>query len=224
MCFGKKLYIKPLYENRNMIVQVSDPFVVTKNTYVTVPKDAIAYLYDHGKRTARLESGKDNRLFKMDKKSLSKWLQVEYILPCVDQQISWELGEIAVRDPQTDEVFHIGANGQCHVKMDPLKLTRVFAINEPITVDKVREKYVTAMRQVGMPVLIRFFHLHPVSIYDINSLIPNLRDEMLSVLRDHEEMEMLGFYVTGLTIGRVHVNLEDLHRIQLASGAKTKGD
>ena len=216
MCFGRKRYIKPIYEDHSVIVQVSDPFVVTKKTYVTVPNHYTAYLCDRGKRIACLESGRDNRLSKMGQDNIGKQLQVEYILSDTDQQIPWEFHGVAVRDAETGEVFHISANGQCRVEADPLKLTRVFAVNESITVDKMREKYVSAVRQVGMPILTGFFASHPVSVYDVNSLVPEVRDEILSALRGNEEAEMIGFYVTDLTVGKIRVDLNDLNRIQAA--------
>ena len=72
MCFGRKRYIKPIYEDHSIIVQVSDPFVVTKKTYVTVPNHYTAYLCDRGKRIACLESGRDNRLSKMGQENIGK--------------------------------------------------------------------------------------------------------------------------------------------------------
>ena len=221
MCFGKKRYIKPIYEDHSIIVQVSDPFVVTGKTYVTVPDHYTAYLCDRGIRIACLASGRDNRLSKIEKENMGKQLQVEYILSEVDQQFPWEFHGVAVRDAETGEVFHISANGQCRVEVDPLKLTRVFAVNESITMDKMREKYVSVMKQVGMPILTDFFESHPVSVYDVNSLVPEAHDEILSALRGNEETEMIGFYVTDLTVGKIRVDLNDLNRIQAARKAQT---
>lgn len=220
MCFKKKVYIKPLHEDSDIIVQFSDPFLVTKKTYVTVPENYMAFVYENGARTVRLEDGKDNCLFKMNKKNKGKELQIEYILSGVKLQIPWGFGGISACDSETDSTFHVGANGQCFVDIDPLRLTQTFAVNEQITTDRVHERYIAVMRDVGVGILSDFFGSKPVSVLDVNTLTHDLQEKMLFSLRDHQSLVDIGLHVTNLTVAGIHVNTDDFARIQQARNQK----
>ena len=73
---------------------------------------------------------------------------------------------------------------------------------------------IALLRSVGIPVLSGCFANTTVSVFEISSLLGNIRKQMQNALTEETKLNVMGIRITALTVAGIHVNEEDLELIR----------
>ncbi|HHT83154.1 MAG: hypothetical protein ACOYEC_01760 [Christensenellales bacterium] len=202
--------------SNNAVVYFSEPVVVTKKTLISVPGGYKAYGYIDEKLSVRIEPCINMNIYKEYGKSmLGKTIRVAYILNKALPQMLWGVGNINVNNERLKEAYRIGANGRYMVEIiDYVKLIAAFASVKQITDIMIREKTISIVKSVALPVIGEFFAHTNVSVFEISSLLDKVRERMLEALKKEKMFGMLGLSLSELTVEGLHVNENDLQSIR----------
>lgn len=149
------------------------------------------------------------------KSMLGKTIRVAYILNKALPQMLWGVGNINVNNERLKEAYRIGANGRYMVEIiDYVKLIAAFASVKQITDIMIREKTISIVKSVALPVIGEFFAHTNVSVFEISSLLDKVRERMLEALKKEKMFGMLGLSLSELTVEGLHVNENDLQSIR----------
>ncbi len=211
-----EIIIKPSTTNENVIVQFSELFIINKNMFIAVPNQYKAIAYIDEKICFRVEPCvKISIVSEYGKEYIGKQLRVAFVLEKSLTQMAWGFGNIQVNNERLKEAYRAGANGKYTVKItDYVKLINAFSMSEYITIDKIREKTLTAVKTVGVPILGSCFASTDISVFEISSLVGIIREELVKALDKEVVFNKLGVKIESLTVDGVHVNEEDLEIIR----------
>ena len=211
----KKIIIQPI-ENTDTVIQFSDVCEVTKKLYITVPNQYKVIAYIDQKVSFRIEPDIEINIYEQyGKEYLGKQIMFAFILTKSLPQMAWGFGNIQVNNEKLKEAYRVGANGKYMVDViDYVKLINAFTDSKQITIDEIREKSISALRTVGVPILSACFANTDVSVFEISSLMGTIREKMIESLKIESVFNNLGIKINSLTIDGIHVNEEDLEIIR----------
>ena len=70
------------------------------------------------------------------------------------------------------------------------------------------------IRSVGIPILGGCFANTSVSVFEVSSLLGDIRKQMQDALTGEAKVKAMGIRITALTVAGIHVNEEDLELIR----------
>lgn len=212
----KETIIQPLQSEESVIIQFSAPTIVNKKTKVTVPNQYKALAYIDEKMLFRIDPCSEKVIYiHYGKEYIGKKLQLAFVLTKEVPQLAWGFGNIPVNNERLKEAYRVGANGKYKVELiDAVRLIQAYELKDSVTPDKIREKTISIIKTVGIPILSSCFANTNVSVFEINSLLGEIREKMLDSLQKESVINKLGIRVTSLIIDGIHVNEEDLQIIR----------
>lgn len=212
----KEVIIFPKNAVDDMLMEASDKVILDKKTLITVPKDYLCYLFADEKLLVRIEPCVKNTLYKLvGKEILGKEIYALYILSKKDSSFLWGFGNINVNNERLKEAYRIGANGKMVIKVvDGISLHKNFGEKQFISSLDVKEKAMSAIKTVGIPLLSEYFVGTDISVFEISTKIDDLREKLFNALLKEKSITKLGIELVDITIDGLHVNEEDLALIR----------
>lgn len=212
----REVVIFPINKEDDLLMESSDKVVLDKKTLITVPKDYLCYLFADEKLLVRIEPCVKNLLFKLvGKEMLGKEIYAIYIMNKKDSSFLWGFGNINVNNERLKEAYRIGANGKAEIKVvDGINLHKSFGEKKFITSLDVKEKAMSAIKTVGIPLLSDYFVGTDISVFEISTKIDDLREKLFAALNKEKSITKLGIELVDITIDGLHVNEEDLALIR----------
>ena len=203
-------------ENKDAIIWISDEFQVDKNTTISVPINHKALALMNEKIAFRIEPcNKQNLLKAYDKTLNGEYLKLVYILTNSLPQMAWGFGNVQVNNERLKEAYRVGINGKYEVEViDYMKLLKSFPNLKEISSDAIRERTISIVKSAGVPILSKCFANTNISVFEIDSLLPEIKENIKNVLFEESGFEEIGIKLKSLTVDGVHVNEEDLQIIR----------
>ena len=130
-------------------------------------------------------------------------------------QSAWGFGNIQINNDGLKEAYRIGANGKFTIEItDYAKLIQTFPNESAITIDQIREKSISTLKTVGVPILAEYFSKTTTSVFEMSSLVADFRNKFMAALQDEKIFASMGIKVATLTVDGFHANEEDLELIR----------
>jgi hypothetical protein len=207
-----KNHIEFEQSGEDVVVAFTEKRTVTKKTTVTVPRSCKAYVYIDDKLTFRIEPCANlNIAQEYGKEFLDRTMKAAFLSAKALPQLAWGFGNIQVNNTRLKEAYRIGANGKYIVEIvDFMKLIAAFPTADEITVEKIKDKTLSIVKTVGVPILSGFFAFTDISVFEINSKMDEIREAMLQKLREETLFGTYGIRVAAVTVDSLHVNEDDL--------------
>lgn len=215
--FGKKKYfIEPVESANDVLIQISAPQKINKKTKLTVPQHYKAIAYVDQKATFRVEPCVAKEILDVyGKEYKDKQLRVAFIANRTLAQSAWGFGNIQVNNEALKEAYRIGANGSFCVEVtDYEKLIALFPNENIITAEMVREKCISTLKTVGVPIIGEYFAKTQTSVFEMSTLVTDFRDKFLKALATEKIFGTMGIKITVLTVNGFYANEDDLEVIR----------
>ena len=215
--FGKKNYtIEPIPANEDVLIQISEPMVISKKTKVSVPTHYKAIAFIDQKPLFRIEPCINKEFVKTyGKEYVGKQLRIAFVANRTLAQSAWGFGNIQVNNDGLKEAYRIGANGKFSIEIvDYAKMIQAFPNTKAITIDQVREKSISTLKTVGTPIIGEYFAKTSTSVFEMSSLVADFRDKFMTALQDEKVFATMGIKVSTLTVDGFHANEDDLELIR----------
>ncbi len=206
----------PEERDGGVVVWYTDLFVLDKGMKVTVPNQYTAIVFDNEKIAFRIEPCVGRVIYKeYGKDLLGHTMRIAFVHVKAIPETLWGFGNIQVNNERLKEAYRVGANGTYQIEIaDYGKLISAFPAGVMITVDFIKERMNALIRSVGIPVLSGCFANTTVSVFEISSLLGNIRKQMQNALTEETKLNVMGIRITALTVAGIHVNEEDLELIR----------
>jgi hypothetical protein len=202
--------------NKEFIVQFSEKHTLTKDLILTVPRGYTAIAYVDGKALFKSTQCTNKVVIKqIGKEYLGKEIQFAFYSPHIRPEISYGFGPINVNNARLKEAYRVGINGKMNLEIqDYIKLINQFAFTNNISVEMIRENILPLIKSVGIPILSACFVDTMISVFEIDSILGDIRDKMAQSFVKENALEALGIHVSSVSINQIHVNEEDLEMIR----------
>lgn len=214
--FDKKYTIEPSPDKEDALITISDPVIVTKKVFISVPTQYKAIAYVDQKALFRIEPCINKDFVKAyGKEYIGKQLRVAFIVQRTFAQSAWGFGNIQVNNERLKEAYRIGANGKFMIEItDFAKLIQSFPSSNSITMDQIRDKSISTLKTVGTPILGEYFSKTSTSVFEMSSLVLDFREKFMTALQEENIFLNMGIKVAALTVDGFHVNEDDLELIR----------
>ena len=83
-----------------------------------------------------------------------------------------------------------------------------------ISLELIREKTISTMKTVGVPIVAEYFSNTSVSVFEMSSLISDFREKFMTALQNEKIFADMGIRISDLTVDGFHVNEDDLKVIR----------
>ena len=211
----KKTVLEPLISDESVIVQFSGDALIDKTLSVTVPDGYAAFVFADEKVQFRIQPCAEKKLSAYGKELNGKKCFVAFVRTKPVPPLAWGFGNIQVNNERLKEAYRVGANGSYAVELvQPPKLIAQFGREDNITAEKLRERTISVVKNIGTALLGTYFAGTDISVFEIASCTAELRAKFLAALQGEPIFADLGFAVKNLTVDGIHVNEEDLALIR----------
>jgi hypothetical protein len=199
-----------------VIAAFTESVTVNKKTAITVPRYCKAFVYIDDKLAFRTEPCADlNIAREYGKEFIGRTMKAAFVSAKALPQLAWGFGNIQVNNTRLKEAYRIGANGKYVVEVvDFMKLIAAFPTADEITVEKIKDKTLSIVKTVGVPILSGFFAFTDISVFEINSKVNEIREAMLQKLKEESLFGTYGIRITAVTVDALHVNEDDIEIIR----------
>ena len=217
LCKGKKqIEYKPVNTSDSTIVQYTDSFILDKSMKITVPNQYVAIVFDDEKISFRVEPCVGKVIYKeYGKNFLGHTMKIAFVHNTAIPEMLWGFGNIQVNNDRLKEAYRIGANGTFQVKItDFIKLISSFTDKGIIVVDDVKDRVITLIKMIGIEVLSSYFANTDVSVFEISSLVSEMRDRIVEKIVKETKLLNMGIAISALTVTGIYVPKEDLELIR----------
>ena len=215
--FGKKkIVIAPSADTSDLLIQISESVELTKKVRVTVPNQYEARLYIDNKLLARLAPCVEKDVLETyGKEYAGKQLKVAYYVATSITQAVWGFGNIQVNNERLKEAYRVGTNGKFAIKIvDHTKLIKAFPNSNIITIEEVKEKLISTIKTIGVPILAEYFSNTNTSVFEMSSLVADFRDQFEKKLQKETIFAEMGIEVSNFSVNGFHANEDDLAMIR----------
>lgn len=198
------------------LVQFSKKYKLDKNISLTVPRGYIAIAYINGRAMYKSSQCVEEKIIsKCGKEYLGKEIQFAFYSQTVHPEFPYGFGPINVNNDRLKEAYRVGINGQMMITInDYVELINYFAFSDSITVEDVREKILPIVKSVGTPIVSSCFVNTMVSVFEIDSMIGEIRDKMVKSFVSENALAKMGVSVESIAINEIYVNEDDLEMIR----------
>lgn len=216
--FGKKKsnIIQPAEASEEILIQISEISGITRKTKISVPAQYKAIVYVDQKPLFRIEPCINKEFVKSyGKEYIGKQLRIAFVANRTLAQSAWGFGNIQVNNEGLKEAYRIGANGRFSIEiLDYAKMIQAFPNTNSISIDQVREKSISTLKTVGIPILGEYFSKTSTSVFEMSSLVADFRDKFMNALQSERLFVAMGIKIATLTVDGFHANEDDLELIR----------
>ena len=221
----KKSILQPMISDESVIVQFTDTVMFDKAIAVTVPNGYTAYVFADEKAQFRIEPCSEKKVVSYGKELLGKNGRIAFVRTKPLPPMAWGFGNIQVNNERLKEAYRVGANGKYTTELSqPTKMIACFSAGEDITVDALRERTISAVKNIGVSLLGTYFAGTEISVFEIASCMNDFRAKFLKALQAEPVFTNMGLTVKDLTVDGIHVNEEDIEKIRARINASDKKD
>lgn len=207
----KGLVLEPKVLDENVIVQVTTNELVDKHLQIKVPTGFQAIVFIDEKNPFRVEPTNGEFIYKRDKHYLKKQCKVAFIRKKLLPDMAWGCGPVYVNNERLEEAYRVGANGKYSIEIKEIaKLFNGFDESKNFTVDDVRSRTISIVKNVGTSVLGKYFANTEISLFEISAHTDEIRKEMFASLEKETAFLEIGVRIKDLTIAGIHVPEEDV--------------
>ena len=212
---NKKILVS-VEPNLEFLVQFTDKYILTKKLCLSVPRGYVAIVYIDGRAMYKSENCVNDVVFKKcGKEFLNKEVQFAFYPKEAHPDICFGFGSINVNNERLKEAYRVGVNGQMTLSIvDYVQLIKSFSFTNNITVESVRELILPTISSVGRTIVGECFRDSTVSIFEIDSMIGEIRKKMVDELVTEKLLSNIGIEIDSVAINEVFVNEEDLEMIR----------
>ena len=206
----------PDMRDGGVVVWYTEAFILDKGMKITVPNQYTAVVFDNEKIAFRVEPCVGKVIFKeYGKELLGHTMRIAFVHAKAIPETMWGFGNIQVNNERLREAYRVGANGTYQIEIaDYGKLIGAFPTGVSITVESIKERMNALIRSVGIPILGGCFANTSVSVFEVSSLLGDIRGQMQDALAGEAKVKAMGIRITALTVAGIHVNEEDLELIR----------
>ena len=221
----KKSILQPMISDESVIVQFTDTVVFDKAIAVTVPNGYTAYVFADEKAQFRIEPCSEKKIVSYGKELLGKNGRIAFVCTKPLPPMAWGFGNIQVNNERLKEAYRVGANGKYTAELSqPTKMIVCFPAGEDITADALRERTISAVKNIGVSLLGTYFAGTEISVFEIASCMNDFRAKFLKALQTEPVFTDMGLTVKDLTVDGIHVPEEDIESIRSHINASEKKD
>ena len=221
----KKSVLQPMIADESVIVQFTDTVVFDKAIAVTVPTGYMAYVFADEKAQFRIEPCSEKKIVSYGKELLGKNGRVAFVRTKPLAPMAWGFGNIQVNNEKLKEAYRVGANGKYTAELlQPTKMIAFFPAGRDITADALRERTISAVKNIGVSLLGTYFAGTEISVFEIASCMSDFRTKFLKALQAEPVFADMGLTVKDLTVDGIHVPEEDIESIRSRINASEKKD
>ena len=219
----KKSILQPMISDESVIVQFTDTVVFDKTMAVMVPNGYIAFVFADEKAQFRIEPCSEKKIVNYGKELLGKNGKVAFVRTKPLPSMAWGFGNIQVNNERLKEAYRVGANGKYNVELvQPTKLISRFDVGEDITTEKLRERTISLVKNIGVSLLGKYFAGTEISVFEIASCTNDFRAKFLAALQSESVFSEMGLALKDLTVDGIHVPEEDIESIRSRINAPEK--
>ncbi len=203
-------------QNDEFLVRFSERCKLDKRVTLTVPRGNCAIAYIDGKAAYRSnQCVGENVLSRCGKEYAGREIQFAFYSPSYCPEISYGFGPINVNNERLKEAYRVGINGRIVFSVtDYMSLINGFSFSGDITVEAVRQKILPLIKSVGVPIVSSCFVNTRVSVFEIDSMIGEIREKIKSAFLAETAMANLGIKIDSVAINEIYVNEDDLEMIR----------
>ena len=221
----KKSILQPMISDESVIVQFTDTVVFDKAIAVTVPNGYMAYVFADERAQFRIEPCSEKKIVSYGKELLGKNGRIAFVRTKPLPPMAWGFGNIQVNNERLKEAYRVGANGKYAAELSqPTKMIACFPAGEDITADALRERTISAVKNIGVSLLGTYFAGTEISVFEIASCMSDFRTKFLKALQAEPVFADMGLTVKDLTVDGIHVPEEDIESIRSRINASEKKD
>ena len=222
-CIMKKSILQPMISDESVIVQFTDTVVFDKTMAVMVPNGYIAFVFADEKAQFRIEPCSEKKIVNYGKELRGKNGKVAFVRTKPLPSMAWGFGNIQVNNERLKEAYRVGANGKYNVELvQPTKLISRFDVGEDITTEKLRERTISLVKNIGVSLLGKYFAGTEISVFEIASCTNDFRAKFLAALQSESVFSEMGLALKDLTVDGIHVPEEDIESIRSRINAPEK--
>ena len=211
----KKSILQPMISDESVIVQFTDTVMFDKAIAVTVPNGYTAYVFSDEKAQFRIEPCSEKKIVSYGKELLGKNGRIAFVRTKPLPPMAWGFGNIQVNNERLKEAYRVGANGKYAAELSrPAKMIDCFSAGEDITADALRERTISAVKNIGVSLLGIYFAGTEISVFEIASCMNDFRAKFLKALQAEPVFTDMGLTVKDLTVDGIHVPEEDIEDIR----------
>ena len=197
----KKSILQPMIADESVIVQFTDTVVFDKAIAVTVSNGYTAYVFADEKAQFRIEPCSEKKIVSYGKELLGKNGRIAFVRTKPLPPMAWGFGNIQVNNERLKEAYRVGANGKYATELSqPTKMIACFPAGEDITVDALRERTISAVKNIGVSLLGTYFAGTEISVFEIASCMNDFRAKFLKALQAEPVFTDMGLTVKDLTV------------------------
>jgi membrane protease subunit (stomatin/prohibitin family) len=202
--------------DKDSIVSFSQKYLLNKVLNVSVFRGLSAITYIGGKPIIKINEGSEQNIYeKCGKEFLGKEVQFAFFSPNNSFEMNYGFGPINVNNERLNEAYRVGVNGKIIFSViDYVKLINAFNQYNKITIEDVRAKVIPLVKMAGVQVVSGFFSNSKVSVFEIDSKLLSIREEIENSIINEKTLEKLGIKIETITISPIYVNEEDLEMIR----------
>ncbi|MDY4559898.1 MAG: SPFH domain-containing protein [Eubacteriales bacterium] len=216
---GKKLVLEPI-KDENLIVQFAEPVELTKDVYLTVPRQYKAYVYIDEKLELIAKTCVEAKIYELlskDKSYLKKQIQVAFV-NTLFPRILWGVGDVQVKNDKLEQAYRVGANGECVFEVvNDRAFINSFKFGSSITLDDIKKRVSSSLQMTAMDALSSLFAGTEISVFEMTANTEEIRDKIVDKINDENIVKDMGIKVNSLT-AKIFIPEEDLLRIKNAIG------
>ena len=201
---------------KDIVLWNSGEILIDKKTVITVSMNFKALAIINEKVAFRIEPCRNLNVCKQIDKSLNnQHINFVFIRTSAYSQMAWGFGNIPVNNIRLKEAYRVGINGKYSIEVfDHVKLLKEFPDQDKITYDDLRARTISTVKAVGVPTLSKYFANTEISVFEIDSKLQEIREEIKIALDKEKIFKNLGIKLIDITAEQVYVNEEDLQIIR----------
>jgi membrane protease subunit (stomatin/prohibitin family) len=199
------------------VVEFSSEFQLNKKLTITVPKGFFAIAYIEGKATIKIQECSNKPVYNSDfgKMYLNKKIKFAYCRIKSLNEINFGFGPVNVNNERLKEAYRVGVNGHIRAEINNfIKLIEYFQVKSIISLEDIREVVLPSIKAIGTQVLSTCFAYSNVSVFEIDSQLIEIRDNITEGLKQEPIFNKLGLLVDMVHVNPIYVNESDLELIR----------
>ena len=216
---AKKIILEPIIDE-NLIVQFSESVELTKDVYLTVPRQYKAYIYIDEKLELIAKNTAKSKVFELlakEKSYLKKQVRVAFV-NTLFPRILWGVGDVQVKNDKLKQSYRVGVNGECVFEVvNDRAFINSFKFGTSISIDDIKKRILSSLQMTAADALSSIFADTDVSVFEMTSKTEEMRDEIVNKVNAENLIKDLGITVNSLT-AKIFIPEEDLIKIKNAIG------
>jgi hypothetical protein len=202
---------------QDVIVQFTEDYELNKKLTITIPKGYIVFVYIEGKATIKLTECVKKPVYNSNFGKLYLGKNVSFAFCQINglKEIHYGFGPINVNNERLKEAYRVGINGHLQAEITSFsKMIEFYQGQQKITIEDIRESLLPIIKFVGTQVLSSCFAYSNVSVFEIDSQLGAIREDISLNLTKESIFDKIGIKINVCHLNPIYVNESDLELIR----------